>query len=153
VYVAAGTLRAIAFDSAWREIRGAAVPVLPRLATTSGGGGDFSVSEDGTLVYIDAPGGVPLNARTLVWVDRQGKEELIAAPPRAYEYPRLSPDGTRVVLSSQDQEEDLLIWDFPRATLARLTLDPNRDWFPVWTPDGRRIVFSSNRTGQSNLWW
>ena len=35
------------------------------------------------------------DARTLVWVDRTGKEEPIAAPPRAYEHPRLSPDGKR----------------------------------------------------------
>ena len=74
-------------------------------------------------------------------------------PPRAYEHPRLSPDGTRIALASSDQETDLWIWDLRRATLTRLTLDPSTEWYPLWTPDGRRIIFSSNRGGAMNLWW
>ena len=153
VYVAAGTLRAIPFDPTRLETHGTAVPVLPRLATTDTGAGDFAVAADGTLVYVDAPGSLAVNARTLVWVDRTGKEEPVAAPPRVYTQPRLSPDGTRVALCSIDQENDLWIWDLRRATLTRLTLDPGTDWFHVWTPDGRRIIFSSNRGGAFNLWW
>ena len=153
VYVAAGTLRAIPFDLNRLETHGTAVPVLPRLVTTPYGAGDFAVATDGTLVYVDVPGRLAANARTLVWVDRTGKEEPVAAPPRAYLHPRLSPDGTRVALSISDQENDLWIWDLRRATLTRLTLDPGLDWFPVWTPDGRRIIFSSNRGGEFNLWW
>ena len=154
VYVAAGALRAIAFDPNRLETHGAAVPVLPRLAVTGYGGGDFAMAADGTLIYVDAQGSLGAAARTLVWVDRTGKEEPVAAPPRAYEHPRLSPDGMRVALASGDQENDLWIWDLGRATLTRLTLDPGQDQFPLWTPDGRRIIFSSNRgVGQPNLWW
>jgi serine/threonine-protein kinase len=148
VYVSAGTLRAIAFDPIRLETRGTAVPVLARLATTGDGAGDFAVALDGTLVYVDAPGRIALasDARTLVWVDRTGKEEPISAPPRAYEHPRLSPDGTHVLLSSGG---DLSIWDLRHATLTRLTLDPDHGSFPVWTPDGRHVVFTTKR----NLWW
>ncbi len=153
VYIAAGTLRAIPFDPTRLETHGTAVPVLPRLATTGAGAGDFAVATDGTLVYVDVPGSLGANARTLVWVDRTGKEEPVAAPPRAYEHPRLSPDGTRVALFSNDQEDDLWIWDLGRATLTRLTLPPGQAYFPLWTPNGRRIIFSSNRGGQFNLWW
>jgi serine/threonine-protein kinase len=154
VYVAAGTLRAIAFDPARLETHGTAVPLLPRLAVNNSGGGDFGVATDGTLVYVDTAGSLGMNARTLVWVDRTGKEAPVAAPPRAYEHPRLSPDGTRLALSSGDQENDLWIWDLGRATLTRLTLDPGQDSFPLWTPNGRRIIFSSNRgVGLPNLWW
>jgi len=153
VYVAAGTLRAIPFDPARLETHGTAVPVLTRLVTTGDGVGDFAAASDGTLVYVDAPGSLPANARTLVWVDRTGKEEPIAAPPRVYAQPRLSPDGSRLALYGIGQENDLWIWDLRRATLTRLTLDPGQDWFHVWTPDGQRIIFSSNRGGQLNLWW
>ena len=153
VYVAAGTLRAIPFDPTRLETHGTAVPVLPRLATKVTGAGDFAVATDGTLVYVDVPGNFAANARTLVWVDRTGQEALVAAPPRAYEQPRLSPDGTRIAIFSRDQENDLWIWDLRRATLTRLTLDPRQDSFPVWTPDGGRIVFSSTRGGATNLWW
>jgi serine/threonine-protein kinase len=153
VYVAAGALRAIPFDPIRLETHGTAVPVLARLVTTGYGVGDFAVATDGTLVYVDAPGNLAVNARTLVWVDRTGKEEPIAAPPRPYAQPRISPDGTRVALYIVDQEGDLWVWDLRRATLTRLTLDSSKNWFPVWTPDGRRIVFSSTRGGQLNLWW
>ena len=98
VYTAAGTLRAIPFDLNRLETRGTAGPVVPRLVTTSQGAGDFSVTTDGTLLYVDAPAGSTGPARTFVWVDRLGHEEPIAAPPRAYLYPRLSPDGTRIAV-------------------------------------------------------
>jgi serine/threonine-protein kinase len=151
VYAAAGSLRAVGFDLDRLETTGTPVPVVPEVVTTSQGGGDFDVAGNGTLVYV--PGGPQAMARTLVWVDRQGREEAIKAPARAYVYPRLAPDGTRVALDVRDQENDIWVWDLGRETLSRLTFDPVLDRFPVWTPDSRRIVFSSDRTGASNLYW
>jgi serine/threonine-protein kinase len=107
VYTSAGTLRAVGFDLDRLETRGTPVPVLPRLATTPNGSGDFGVAADGTLVYADAAGAGSLTARTLLWVDRQGREQPVAVPPRAYVYPRVSPDGTRVALYIADQEQDI----------------------------------------------
>ena len=66
VYVAAGSLRAIPFDLTRLETHGTAVPVLPRLATTLRGAGDFSVAADGMLVYVDLPASLSANAHTLV---------------------------------------------------------------------------------------
>ena len=153
VYVAAGTLRAIPFDTNRLETRGTAVPVLARLVTTGTGSGDFSITTDGTLVYVDPSGGLAANARTLVWVDRTGKEESTAAPPHAYLHPRLSPNGKRVAFWSADQDDDIWIWDLGRTNAARLTLDASQDRFPVWTPNGRQVIFTSNRAGAHNLWW
>ena len=90
---------------------------------------------------------------SLVWVDREGREEILSAEPRGYGHPRISPDGTRVALDVRDDEDDILIWDFAREALRRLTFDPAIDGSPVWTPDGRQIVFSSQREGALNLFW
>ena len=110
VYTAGGALRAVAFDLSRREVQGTPVSVLPRVVTTTYGAGDDAVAADGTLVYVDAPGTASSASfgvdRTLVWVDRAGREEPLAAPPRAYRQPRLSPDGTRIAVSIQDQEQD-----------------------------------------------
>ena len=60
----------------------------------NGGAPQYAVSDSGTLVYIP---GTEIAAssvqRTLVWVDRNGKEEPLAAPLNAYSNPQISPDG------------------------------------------------------------
>jgi Tol biopolymer transport system component/tRNA A-37 threonylcarbamoyl transferase component Bud32 len=152
VYAAAGTLRAIRFDLKRLETTGTPVPVVPQVVTTAVGAADFDVARDGTLVYL-AGGPQGGTARTLLWIDRQGREEAIKAPPRAYVYVRLAPDGTRVALDIRDQESDIWVWDLARETLTRLTFDPTIDRYPVWTPDSKRIIFASDRAGPANLYW
>jgi serine/threonine-protein kinase len=88
-----------------------------------------------------------------VWVDRTGHEEPLAAPARAYQYLRISPDGTRIALDIRSRDQALWIWELASHTLTRLTFDPAQNRFPVWTPDGRRIVFMSVRAGVPNLFW
>ena len=149
---AAGTLRAVPFDLARLETRGTPVPVVPAVVTTPFGAVDAVVARDGTLAY--ASGSVAgTSSRTLVWVDRQGRERPIPAPPRAYVLPRLSPEGTRVAVNAVDQENDVWVWDLGRTTLTRATFDPGIDAYQVWTPDGRRMIFSSERAGARNLFW
>ena len=92
VYTAEGTLRAVPFDLTRLEAGRTPVTVLPPL-TMQQGAADFDVAADGTLAYVDAPGGMSPEARTLVWVDRQGGEEPLGAPPRPYFHPRVSPEG------------------------------------------------------------
>ena len=152
VYAAASTLRAVAFDLAGLETRGAPVPLIADVQTTTGGGVDAVVAADGTLAYVSRGGMAPLNEpHTLVWVDRQGRETAIPTPPRAYLSPRLSPDGTRVAVHLDRPEPDLWLWDLTRSTLTRLTSEPGVDANPLWTPDGRSLVFRSDRAGASNL--
>ena len=104
-------------------------------------------------MYVAGVAGDQDAHRTLVWVDRKGHEEPIAAPPRAYVVPRLSPDGTRLALDIRDQDNDIWTWDLARQTLTRLTFDPAPDVQPAWTPDSRRIIFASQRGGLANLFW
>jgi serine/threonine-protein kinase len=154
VYAAAGSLRAVAFDLDRLEVIGTPTPVLPQVVTLPTGVAEFDISRNGTLAYISG-GGATAPARTLVWVDRQGNEQAIAAPARSYVGVRLSPsDGTRVALEVRDQDNDIWIWDFLRETLTRVTSDPGIDWAPAWTPDGRRLVFGSQLGGGvSSLFW
>ena len=150
VYMAAGTIRAVRFDLDRLDVRGTPIPVMSGQAVATVP--DFAVADDGTLIYVDAPEGA---ARTLVWVDRAGAEAPIPALARAYQFPRLSPDGTRLaVFNNEEGENALWTWDMRRPNFTRLTLDPSVNSTPVWTPDGRRLVFASNRDGGVfNLWW
>ncbi|HEX6315216.1 MAG TPA: protein kinase [Gemmatimonadaceae bacterium] len=151
VYAVAGTLRAVPFDLARLETRGTPVTVVPDVVTTINGGMNAVVAADGTLAYV--LGTVEGTPRTLVWVDRQGHETPIPAPPRPYLLPALSPDGTRVAVFVNDQQRDLWLWDLRRTTLTRLTSTAGVDVVQVWTPDSRRLIFTSERAGVRNLFW
>jgi serine/threonine-protein kinase len=147
VYAAGGALRAIAFDPLTLTTRGTSVPVVTDVVTNAGLYVDAInavIADDGTLAYVRGSGG-PVAQRTLVWVDRQGRETAIAAPPRAYIYPRISPDGGRLAIYGADQMLDLWLWDFARLTLTRLTSTSSIDSYPVWAPDGQRLLFASGR--------
>jgi serine/threonine-protein kinase len=150
VFVRAGDLWAVRFDLERLEVTGDAAVVEQGIRVEPTGHVQVTAGEDGTLAYIG--GDVSAGAsRELVWVDRQGREEAVPAPRRAYQYPRIAPDGSRIALDIRDQENDIWIWEFARQTLTRFTFDPRQDEFPVWTPDGRGVLFGSSRAGTQSL--
>jgi serine/threonine-protein kinase len=139
VYAVGNTLLAAPFDVAALAVRGGPIPLVEDVGRTPDGVvAQFAVSSEGTLAYVprDAVAGGAVAQRTLEWVDRQGRETPIKAPPRTYIYPRLSPDGTRVALVIADQDYDAWIWDLAREMLTRLTFGPAFETSAVWTPDG-----------------
>jgi serine/threonine-protein kinase len=153
VYAASGTLFAIPFDPDTRATTGDAVPIVEQLMMINIGA-EYAVSRQGSFVYLT---GTPTSAarmRTLVWVNRQGREEPVEAPARAYATVRISPDGTRAALDIRDRANDVWIWDFKRQTLAQLTFAAGLDMSPVWTSDSQRIVWASvGETGTPVLTW
>jgi serine/threonine-protein kinase len=154
VYGVGGTLRAVPFDLDRLEVTGEPAPVLEGVLTKQSGAANFSVASDGALVYVAANADIA-ERRTLVWVDRQGREQPItAAPARSYTYLQLSPDGTKVALDVRDEQNDIWTWDLARETLTRLTFDPGLERAPIWSPDGKRIAFSSQREAAlGNIFW
>ena len=75
VYAAGGTLRAVPFDIKRMEAAGNAVPVVEDVVTLPDGGMDATIADNGTIVYArgrGTPGALP---RSIVWVDRSGREE------------------------------------------------------------------------------
>jgi eukaryotic-like serine/threonine-protein kinase len=151
IYGSGGALHAVMFDPDRLTVSGNPVPVVQQVVTKSTGAADFGVSRDGTLVYVR--GTVQAPAMTLAWRDRQGHEELIPAPPRAYSHVRVSPDGQRLALDLRDQDNDIWIWDVAKQTLSRFTFNAGADENAVWTPDGKRIAFSATREGSPGIYW
>ncbi len=134
----------VAFDPETLEMRGNAVQILDRVLAKGTGSVDFDVADDGSLVYASrALAGAP--KRTLVWVDRAGREELLRLAPTSYTNPRLSGGEPRLAV---EYEGDIWVWDLDRLTHNRLTISPAHDSRPLWTSDGD-VLFSSLRRG----WW
>jgi serine/threonine-protein kinase len=152
VYGFQESLLAAPFDLASLRVAGVPVTLVPgigRDATT--GVTQFSWSDDGTLVYI--AGSDISEQRRLVWVDRKGQTQPIDVATRGYIFPRLSPDGQKIAVSTVAPTPDVWVYDVPRGTLTRLT-SAGINTRNLWTPDGTRVTFASDRAGGSqNIYW
>ena len=149
-----GVIHAVRFDPSRQRVIGPPVPVLAGVSQqTSGGawgGFDYAVSDEGSLAYV--PAEAAASRRALIVVDRAGQQEALASEPRAYQYPRLSPDGQRVALDLRDQLNDVWQWDVGRSTLTRLTINRRAGGPAIWTHDGRAVLFGPDVDGVINLY-
>ena len=147
VYVLDNNLFAVPFDPNTNEVTGDKVPIVD-------GVGPYSISDEGTLVFIPGTSGAGAPETILVWMDRNGKEDPLGTSPAIYDYPSISPDGTKVALTiTSDEREDIWIWDIDRKQRRQLTLDESNEFFPVWTHDSKRIIFGSDRTERDSIFW
>ena len=68
-------------------------------------------------------------------------------------YPRLSPDGQRLTLTTgPGNQGDLWVYDLGGRPPFPLTFEGHNTNGP-WTPDGKRVAFSITRGGPANLFW
>jgi len=87
LYGRRGALLAVPFGLERLEVVGDPAPLLEDVQQSlTRGATQFSISEDGTLAYV--PGICAELDRTLTWVDRNGREEILPVPPRPYVHSR-----------------------------------------------------------------
>jgi serine/threonine-protein kinase len=133
------------FDLERLDVNGEPRPILEDVHYgISSGASAFDVSLAGALVYT--PGAPVVEDRELVWLDRQGRTELVAPERRPYEFPALDYTGRRVAVHVGDGlGADLFVYDIDARSWLKLTQGLETLQTIVWSPDGKWIVSSSNR--------
>ena len=149
LFMRGDALMAAPFDLARLRVTGQAVPVLERVARNAvTGASQFSVSGDGSLVYIS---GAVAAGRAPVWVNRQGVARPLGDLRRDFREPRLSPDGKRLAVST-NSPTDIGVYEMTRGAFTRLTFEAGEEESTIWSPDGRRIAFAGDRPKRQILW-
>jgi hypothetical protein len=145
VFARGTTLMAAPFDPAELAVTGEPVAVLPGVRHPGPGtAADYALSATGTLVYV--PGGEEEAevGRTMVWVDRNGRaiEPALSEPVLNARDPRVSPDGTRLVLTTGPfNDGDVWVYDLGgRPPIPLAVVSDNRH--AIWSPDSTEIAFA-----------
>jgi Serine/threonine protein kinase len=151
LYAQGGNVLAAPFDAQRLAITGPAAPLVEGvLQSRITGASQYAISNTGSLAFIS--GGMRTDFRKLVWVDRNGKEQPVAAPVRAYLFPRLSPDGKHVAVGITEETTQVWSYDLDRETLTRITFEGNQSLNAVWSPDGKMLAFRSHRAASDGIY-
>ncbi len=155
VFVRSDTLFAAPFDLGRREVTGAAIPLIEDVAVDPlTGAAYFAFDRQGLLAYVSGGALSPTSegAGRLLSVDRQGTARRLGLSERAYQLPRLHPDGKQLVVTTTEEDRSVVrLSHLDRGTMTPLTFESNNA-AAIWTPDGKQIVFSSDRSGPFNLY-
>jgi serine/threonine-protein kinase len=155
VYARGGNLLAVPFDLRSRKVTGAAVPVVEgvrRGLVGATGTAHYAISRSGVLVYAPGPATMLSVTSDLAFTDRAGKTVPLELPSAEYQYPRISPKGSRIAVGTSDgKQATVWIYDLnATSAIRRLTLS-GQDRFPIWSADGQWVVFQSTREGDVGI--
>ena len=141
LYVSDRSLLAQPFDPRKLETTGPAVPIAAQeLEEGPSRREGFSASENGSIVFQSAAD----SPARMIWFDARGKElsQLLQA---GYRDPSLSPDGTRLAVTSDDAhngKEFIRIIDLRTGIVTRFS-DGGDERSPCWTRDGKLVTYRS----------
>jgi len=148
IYSAGGSIVSVPFDPTQVAVTGEPMKLAEEVAATQDSA-HLSLARDGTLAYVH--GGPAQLQKSLVIVDASGRATTLPAPARAYNGPRVSPDGSKaLVLLWQSGLSDVWSYDFSRNTLSRITSSGTAGW-AIWSPDGKSVVYQDALERASNL--
>ena len=125
-----------------------------RAITSTPCGEDFPhLSRNGTLAVVsDRGGGAPA-----LWTLQLDGSELarITAAPDECNWPRWSPDGTRLAYGVQRGDVSTIVIRDPQGVaeieIARATT-PTSVFLPEWSPDGRQLAYCTANGPETAVW-
>jgi eukaryotic-like serine/threonine-protein kinase len=134
------------FDPRKLELVGEPVPVVQNVRYGTEDNLLAASASSGRLAYLSWYG-----QRSLVWVDRKGRQVGTVGGVGGFEDVRISPDGRQVAVTRRDpsrgQNEDIWALDVARGTASPITDEPTDEFDPAWSPDGEHLIYVSDRYG------
>ena len=110
--------------------------------------GLFSVSNNGTLMYLEGMG----TTLALTWFDQNGKMAGVFGEPGDYANPVMSPDQSRIAVARGRGIPRHLDRRYCSWLIHSLDVRSRKRRLPVWSPDSTDIVFSSDRSGVQQIY-
>jgi hypothetical protein len=136
------------FDSRHLRLTGAPVAMADRVAYNTRTGRVLAATSDAGVIAFREP-----LSTELVWADRRGATEAVAAPPATYLNFSIAPDGRRVAAARLDSRTGTSdVWVFDEGREVRVTANPGWDRDPVWSEDGVYVIYSSQRDGRWRIY-
>ena len=137
-YTEGNNLHATRFDPLTLVLGSVAVPVLTDLRVEIYGVGQWSVSENGTLLYVS---GTSAGSNPFHWASGTDSQ-AIDLPVRQRGSFEISPDGRRLaVLEHTAGASDVWVYDFARDQPRKLTIDGQNSSPLFWMPDGESLIY------------
>lgn len=143
VYSWQGNLIAVRFDPDKLEVLSDPQLIFQNAHMHAIGSGHYSLSEEGTLVYV--PGDLLETSNRLVQADHKG--DTISFGFSVIHSPRISPDGKQILVKGISGEEAFWIYGIERGTIRRLTEEDFLTYWAIWSPEGNYVYYNSNRGG------
>ena len=146
-YVNQGTLYAVPVDASTWSVLGAPIPLFDDVAYSPlFGYAQLDVSQTGMLVYRR---GAENQRSVMTWTDAGGRFTPVLPDPGRYSWIRVSPDGRRVALTTQESGiAAIAIYDLTTAERTRVTTRPGQYTGLTWL--SRKVVAFG---GASGLGW
>jgi serine/threonine-protein kinase len=153
VFGAGGSLFSVPFNLARREVMGLPIPVVEGVSRNATGSMEFSVSNNGSLVYIPGPSTIAGQLQ-FAFADRKGSVDPLKLPLGAYEFPRVSPDGKHLAFGVEDGKEAYIsVLEISGSPSPRRLTVGGANRYPIWSADGQRVAFQSDRDGDPGIFW
>jgi Tol biopolymer transport system component len=150
VYAQGDGLFAAPIDLDRLALTGDVTPITEGVFANLSGGAHFAFSNTGHLVYV--PGAIIEASKTLLWVDRAGKETVAAEIADLSVLMSVTRDGRRLLrLNTQGPSRDVFVDDLKSGKARRLT-NGGLHGRPLLTSDEQRVIYTVGFPNL-NLFW
>jgi Tol biopolymer transport system component len=133
VFLKEGSLQLVEFDLSSNSVVGP-----PRIIAS--GIRNFAINDQGTLVYQSGRN-AENNKTQLVWIDPEGRIDMISKEPALLQSPRVSRDGQQIAVDIMDGGSyDIVIYN-PELGTATNFITQGSTISPIWAPDNNTIAY------------